>query len=54
VELVTEQDGGELPAAGLRELGRRLAELATDLLTRASELDGHPVAPLMIDAPPGS
>lgn len=39
VELMTRQDGGELPADGVRDLGRRLGALAADLLIRADELD---------------
>jgi hypothetical protein len=40
VELMTGQDGGELPAAGLRELGNGLCALGADVLARADELDG--------------
>ncbi|GAA1205014.1 hypothetical protein [Prauserella alba] len=40
VELCAHQDGGELPAEGLRALGDNLQHVATRLLTRASELDG--------------
>lgn len=32
VELFHRQDGGELPAEGVRELGRRLADLGAELL----------------------
>jgi hypothetical protein len=39
VELMTRQDGGELPVDGVRDLGRRLGTLADDLLVRADELD---------------
>ncbi|PXY26957.1 hypothetical protein [Prauserella muralis] len=39
VELIHHQDGGELPAAGLRALGIHLRGLSTDLLDRADELD---------------
>jgi hypothetical protein len=39
LELLQYQDGGELPAAGVRELGQALTELGADLLARAAELD---------------
>lgn len=39
VELCAHQDGGELPAAGLRALGDNLQHVATRLLTRADELE---------------
>ncbi|GAA1228287.1 hypothetical protein GCM10009676_08280 [Prauserella halophila] len=39
VELCTHQDGGQLPADGLRALGEHLQHVATRLLTRASELE---------------
>lgn len=39
VELLRRQDGGELPAEGLRDLGAELQRFATDLLARADELD---------------
>ncbi|PXY25137.1 hypothetical protein BAY59_24230 [Prauserella coralliicola] len=45
-ELMTGQDGGELPAQGLRELGDRFGGLAAELYARAAELDGR-----MIEAP---
>jgi hypothetical protein len=48
VELMTGQDGGELPAAGVRELGQNLTEFGADLLARAAELDGRAI----IDAQP--
>jgi hypothetical protein len=35
------QDGGELPAAGLRDLGNGLVALGTDVLARADELEGR-------------
>jgi hypothetical protein len=47
LELFRFQDGGELPSAGVRELGQALSEVGADLLTRAAE----PVA-RCIDAPP--
>jgi hypothetical protein len=52
VKLMGGQDGGELPAAGLRDLGLRLAALGVDLLKRAAERDGNPVARVIIDAQP--
>jgi hypothetical protein len=39
VELMTQQDDGQLPAHGVRELGQRLTGLSADLLARAQELD---------------
>ena len=39
LELFQYQDGGELPATGVRELGQALTALGADLLTRAAELD---------------
>ncbi|MFF5986876.1 hypothetical protein [Prauserella flavalba] len=39
VELLHRQDGGQLPADGLRLLGKHLQELTTDLIARADELD---------------
>jgi hypothetical protein len=47
LELFRFQDGGDLPSAGVRELGQTLSEVGADLLTRAAE----PVA-RRIDAPP--
>jgi hypothetical protein len=47
LELFQHQDGGELPAAGVRELGQALTQLGADLLTRAAELER-----VIIDAPP--
>jgi hypothetical protein len=47
LELFQYQDGGELPAAGVRELGQALTHLGADLLTRAVELER-----VIIDAPP--
>ena len=43
LELFEHQDGGELPAAGVRERGQALAKLGADLLTRAAELDGRTI-----------
>jgi hypothetical protein len=39
VEVMHEQDGGELPADGLRTLGQRLMDIGGDMITRADELD---------------
>jgi hypothetical protein len=47
LELFQYQDGGELPAAGVRELGQALSQLGADLLTRAVELER-----VIIDAQP--
>jgi hypothetical protein len=52
VELFEHQDGGELPASGVRELGKRLTQLGADFLARAEELDGKPVTHVIIDAQP--
>ncbi|WP_007026849.1 hypothetical protein [Saccharomonospora iraqiensis] len=41
VELMQQQDGGELPADPVREVGDAFARLAGDFLARADELDGH-------------
>jgi hypothetical protein len=38
--IIEGQDGGELPAAGLRDLGNGLVAMGTDVLARADELDG--------------
>jgi hypothetical protein len=40
LDLFEHQDGGELPAAGLRDLGNGLVALGVDVLARADELDG--------------
>ncbi|WP_197321055.1 hypothetical protein [Saccharomonospora sp. NB11] len=37
--LMAAQDGGELPSAELREVGRALRTLAEDMIVRADELD---------------
>lgn len=47
LDLTTRQDGGELPAEGLRYLGRALAVLSADCLALA---DGQPINRLIIDA----
>ncbi|MFC4000505.1 hypothetical protein ACFS2C_10575 [Prauserella oleivorans] len=39
VELLDRQDGGELPADGLRALGEHLQRVTTEVLKRAAELD---------------
>jgi hypothetical protein len=55
VEMMTRQDGGELPADGVRELGQRLGTMSADLLARAAELDGRMIetpARVVIDARP--
>lgn len=39
VELLHRHDGGELPAEGVRELGRRLADLGAELLAQADVLE---------------
>ncbi|MEU6646383.1 hypothetical protein ABZ863_28085 [Saccharomonospora sp. NPDC046836] len=39
-ELMLSQDGGELRAARLRQIGQALGALSTDFLARAAELDG--------------
>jgi hypothetical protein len=41
LDLIEHQDGGELPAAGLRDLGNGLVALGADVLARADELDGR-------------
>jgi hypothetical protein len=48
LELMASQDGGELPADGVRDLGQRFVEIGTDLLARATELDGGPTGPVII------
>ncbi|WP_007025150.1 hypothetical protein [Saccharomonospora iraqiensis] len=40
VELLGRQDGGELPAGPVREVGDAFAALAGEFLGRADELDG--------------
>ncbi|PWV85763.1 3-hydroxyacyl-CoA dehydrogenase [Prauserella marina] len=47
VELLHRQDGGLLPAEGLRALGHHLQGITADLLNRADELDA-----VVIDRPP--
>ncbi len=42
--LMAAQDGGELPANGLREVGHALRTLADDMIARADELDTTPPA----------
>lgn len=50
VGLMGLQDDGELPAGEVRALGQHLAELSTDLLARAAELDSHTPERVVIDA----
>jgi hypothetical protein len=52
LELFEYQDGGELPAAGVRNLGQHLVELGADFLARAAELDGPTIDRGIIDAQP--
>lgn len=47
VTLVDQQDGGELPADGLRELGRYLGSLSVDLVNRADEIDEPAIDPVV-------
>lgn len=50
-DLMAHQHDGELPADGLRVIGRSLGELAAAFLARASELDGQPTPDrVVIDA----
>lgn len=41
VQLLSEQDGGQLPAARLHAIGTQLGELSAAFLARAAELDGR-------------
>ncbi|WP_007026758.1 hypothetical protein [Saccharomonospora iraqiensis] len=43
VELMQRQDGGELPAAPVREVGNAFVALAHDFLDRADELDARAI-----------
>ncbi|EHR62614.1 hypothetical protein [Saccharomonospora cyanea] len=43
VELMIRQDGGQLPAGPLREVGELLAGLGREFIDRAAEIDAHPV-----------
>jgi hypothetical protein len=52
LDLMADQDGGELPATGVRDLGQRFVEFGTDLLARATELDGSTIGPVIIDGQP--
>ncbi|PXY33541.1 hypothetical protein BAY59_10685 [Prauserella coralliicola] len=45
LELMHHQDGGELPAEGLRAVAERLAGLSAELYARAAELDGRVLGP---------
>ncbi|MGW9480167.1 hypothetical protein ACWGRK_18540 [Saccharomonospora azurea] len=40
--LMAAQDGGELPADGLREVGQALRTLADDMVARADEIQSRP------------
>lgn len=40
--LMAAQDGGELPAQPLREVGEALQALGTDMVARAHESSAHP------------
>ncbi|MQA08439.1 MAG: hypothetical protein GEU98_07770 [Pseudonocardiaceae bacterium] len=48
VEMLHRQNGGELPANGLRTVGEHLAQLAADLIARAEELDGRTTEPAVV------
>lgn len=50
VDAFAEQDGGELPAERLQEIGRQLTQLGEDALSRAAELDGAVVEHVIVDA----
>ncbi|EHK86711.1 hypothetical protein ACWGRK_05205 [Saccharomonospora azurea] len=41
--LLHAQDGGELPADGLREIGQALRALGCDMIARADEIEWTPV-----------
>ncbi len=43
VELMIRQDGGQLPAGPLRDVGELLAGLGREFIDRAAEIDAHPV-----------
>lgn len=51
VEIMTQQNGGELPAAPLRSFGQNFAELGADLLARAGERDAMVVEGEVLDPP---
>ncbi|MBK1786968.1 hypothetical protein [Prauserella cavernicola] len=51
VELLHRQDGGRLPADGLRLLGHHLQDLTVDLIERADELDAIDAADTIHAAP---
>jgi hypothetical protein len=53
VDIMAEQDGGELPAAPLRALGQNLARLGAELLERAAEREVVVVQGVVIDVPIG-
>jgi hypothetical protein len=51
VELMQHQDGGQLPAEGLREVADHLHELARDLYARVTELEAiESGRPIVVDA----
>jgi hypothetical protein len=52
IDLMTRQDGGELPPGEVRDLGQHLAELSADLLARAAELEGRTIGHVIIDTGP--
>ncbi|WP_048876496.1 hypothetical protein [Saccharomonospora saliphila] len=54
VELMAHQDGGELPAALVREVGNALGTLAYDFLDRADELDAHTIDSRTVDGGDGA
>ncbi len=41
--LMGAQNDGQLPADGLREVGKALRTLADDMIARADEINAHPV-----------
>ncbi|TCP56296.1 hypothetical protein EV191_101237 [Tamaricihabitans halophyticus] len=51
IELMDHQDGGELPAEPLRKVGEHLRRLGVDMLARAGELDGRPLAGAVVEPP---
>ncbi|TCP43406.1 hypothetical protein EV191_12220 [Tamaricihabitans halophyticus] len=52
LELFHHQDGGELPAKPLREVGEHLRQLGVDMLARAGELDGRPLVGAVVESSP--
>ncbi|SFB47684.1 hypothetical protein SAMN05216266_11345 [Amycolatopsis marina] len=51
VEIMAQQDGGELPPDPLRLLGRNFAELGDELLARAAERDAVVLEGEVLDPP---